>query len=59
MPQSHICKANTYHPYFKVCGHGSVVKQGLAHLRPGGVAALVGCVTPNTDLDLSGDTLVQ
>ena len=27
----------------QVCGHSSVVKRGVARLRPGGVAVLVGC----------------
>ena len=70
-----------------MCGHSSVVKRGVARLRPGGVAVLVGCsryylyylhsiytyihisthiftlqvgcVTPDTPLDLTGDTLVR
>ena len=61
----------------QVCGHSSVVKKGVARLRPGGVAVLVGCsryylnyphsiytlqvgcVTPDTPLELTGDTLVR
>ena len=35
------------------------MKQGVARLRPGGVVVLVGCVTPDTQLGLAGDTLVR
>ena len=35
------------------------MKQGVAKLRPGGVVVLVGCVTPDTQLGLTGDTLVR
>ena len=36
-----------------------MVKEGVAKLRPGGVVVLVGCVTPDTQLGLAGDTLVR
>ena len=35
------------------------MKEGVAKLRPGGVAVLVGCVTPDTQLGLTGDSLVR
>ena len=43
----------------QVCGHGSVVTQGIRRLRPGGAAVLVGCVTPDTGLSLTGDMMVR
>ena len=43
----------------QVCGHASAVTMGVKRLRPGGAAVLVGCVTPDTPLSLTGDTLVR
>ena len=43
----------------QVCGHASVVTQGIRRLRPGGAAVLVGCVTPDTGLSLTGDMMVR
>ena len=42
-----------------MCGVGAVVRQGLEVLRPGGVLVLVGCVTPDTALGVTGDMLVR
>ena len=36
-----------------------MVRNGLGMLRPGGVVILVGCVTPDTHLHLTGDQLVR
>ena len=36
-----------------------MVTQGLARLRPGGAAVLVGCVTPDTEISLTGDMMVR
>lgn len=48
-----------YDVVLEVCGIGSVVKTGLSLLRPGGVVVVVGCVTPDSDLGLSGDSIVR
>ena len=48
-----------YDAVVEVCGIGSVVKTGLSLLRPGGVVVVVGCVTPDSDLGLSGDSIVR
>ena len=37
-----------------MCGYAPVVTQGIRRLRPGGAAVLVGCVTPDTALSLTG-----
>ena len=42
-----------------MCGHAPVVTQGIRRLRPGGAAVLVGCVTPDTALSLTGDMMVR
>ena len=36
-----------------------MVTQGIRRLRPGGAAVLVGCVTPDTALSLTGDMMVR
>jgi len=43
----------------EVCGYAPVVTQGISRLRPGGAAVLVGCVTPDTALSLTGDMMVR
>jgi len=48
-----------YDVVLEVCGVGVVVKQGLQVLRPGGALVLVGCVTPNTALDITGEQVVR
>ena len=48
-----------YDVVVEVCGVGSVVKTGLSLLRPGGLIVLVGCVTPDTELGLTGESLVR
>jgi len=48
-----------YDAVIEVCGVGVVVKQGLQALRPGGALVLVGCVTPNTALDITGEQVVR
>ena len=42
-----------------MCGVGSVVTLGLSLLKPGGVVVLVGCVTPDTKLDITGDQVIR
>jgi len=48
-----------YDAVIEVCGVGVVVKQGLQALRPGGALVLVGCVTPNTAIDITGEQVVR
>jgi len=36
-----------------------VVSLGLSLLKPGGVIVLVGCVTPDTKLDITGDQIIR
>ena len=48
-----------YDVVVEVCGVGSVVKKGLSLLKPGGLIVLVGCVTPNTELGLTGESIVR
>ena len=38
---------------------GGEEKDCLARLRPGGAAVLVGCVTPDTEISLTGDMMVR
>ena len=48
-----------YDVVVEVCGVGSVVKTGLSLLRPGGLVVLVGCVTPDSQLGLTGESIVR
>lgn len=43
----------------EVCGVKSVVKQGLTLLRPGGQYILVGLVHPDSQLDITAETLIR
>jgi len=52
-------RERTYDVVLEVCGVGAVVRQGLEVLRPGGVIVLVGCVTPGTELQLTGEGVVR
>ena len=36
-----------------------MVSLGLSLLKPGGVVVLVGCVTPDTKLDITGDQVIR
>ena len=44
---------------YQVCGVSSVVPLGLSLLKPGGVVVLVGCVTPDTKLEITGDQVIR
>jgi len=50
---------NEYDLVIEVCGVSSVVPLGLSLLKPGGVVVLVGCVTPDTKLDITGDQIIR
>jgi len=52
-------KQNQYDAVIEVCGVSSVVPLGLSLLKPGGVVVLVGCVTPDTKLDITGDQVIR
>ena len=43
----------------QVCGVSAVIAKGLKLLRAGGVVVLVGCVTPDSKLDITGDQLIR